>query len=639
MSSDNDVPSWGIPLMDAYESDPEAPEAAPQCPDQAPLLPAHAPEYPEYLAPSDDDLEPAEAQPIHAFVSPTVLSLDYSTDFESVEEDPEEELSALADSPPAGLYIDLPSEVDEDEVLEITIVILVRDRCPRGKGNLPSWVAAPAPPLPLSPLSYPLPRIPSLPLLLPPPTHRDIILEANKPPRKRARFAALSHRFKIRESSSTATARKPKMTRFVQRTRDMEDARDLESHDVSADAGSKNGTKEKCNYTVGYQVKYVTCTLLGGALTWWNSHVRTVGHDAAYGMPWKTLMKMMTENYYPRSEIKKLETESPTAINTQRAPGAVQKTGTCFKCGSQGHYKNDCLKLKNKNHGNAARNGEARRRAYALGGGEPNPDSNVVTGTFLLNNRYASILFDTDIDRSFVSTTFSSLINIAPSTLDNSYDVELADGRIKGVNTIIRGCTLNLLNHPFNIDLMPIELVSFDAIIGMDWLSKYHVVIVCDEKIVRIPYGDEVLIIQGDKSDEDKSEEKQPEDVSVVRDFLEVFPKDLLGVPPTRKVVFQIDLVPGTAPVARAPYRLAPYKMKELSDQLQELSIKGFIRPSSSPWGAPVLFVKEKDGSFRMCIDYRELNKLTVKNRYLLPRIDDLFDQLQGSSVYSKVDL
>ncbi|GKC99597.1 putative reverse transcriptase domain-containing protein, partial [Tanacetum coccineum] len=138
---------------------------------------------------------------------------------------------------------------------------------------------------------------------------------------------------------------------------------------------------------------------------------------------------------------------------------------------------------------------------------------------------------------------------------------------------------------------------------------------------------------------EDNSKEKRLEDVPIVQDFLEVFPEDLPGIPPTRQVEFQIDLIPGAAPVARAPYRLAPSEMKELSDQLKELSDKGFIRPSSSPWGAPVLFVKKKDGSFRMCIDYRELNKLTVKNRYPLPRIDDLFDQLQGSSIYSKIDL
>ncbi|GJS49340.1 putative reverse transcriptase domain-containing protein [Tanacetum coccineum] len=294
--------------------------------------------------------------------------------------------------------------------------------------------------------------------------------------------------------------------------------------------------------------------------------------------------------------------------------------------------------------------------------------------TFLLNDRYASILFDTGADRSFISTTFSSLIDITPTTLDHYYDVELADGKIIGINTIIRGCTLNFLDHPFNINLMPVELGSFDVIIGMDWLSKYHALIDCAEKIVRIPWGNETLIVHGDGSNQgngtylnlilctkthkyllkghnvflahvtmkeakENSREKRLEDVPIVRDFPKVFPKDLPGLPPTRQVEFQIDLMPGAAPVARAPYRLAPSEMKELSEQLQELSDKGFIRPSSSPWGAPVLFVKKKDGSFRMCIDYRELNKLTVKNRYPLPRIDDLFDQLQGSSVYSKIDL
>nr|GFB48120.1 putative reverse transcriptase domain-containing protein [Tanacetum cinerariifolium] len=193
-----------------------------------------------------------------------------------------------------------------------------------------------------------------------------------------------------------------------------------------------------------------------------------------------------------------------------------------------------------------------------------------------------------------------------------------------------RGCTLALLGHTFNIDLMLVELGIFDVIIGMDWLAKYHTLIICDEKVVRIPYEDEA---------KDKSEEKRLEDVPIVREFLEVFPEDLPGLPPARQVEFQINLIPGAAPVARAPYRLAPAEMQELSTQLQELSDSGFIRPSSSPWEAPVLFVKKKDGSFRMCIDYRELNKLSVKNRYPLSRIEDLFDQLQGSRVYSKIDL
>ncbi|GJR52362.1 putative reverse transcriptase domain-containing protein [Tanacetum coccineum] len=221
---------------------------------------------------------------------------------------------------------------------------------------------------------------------------------------------------------------------------------------------------------------------------------------------------------------------------------------------------------------------------------------------------------------------------------------------------------------------MPVEIGSFDVIIGMDWLSRCQAVIVCADKIVRIPWGRETLIFHGNKSNrehetrlniisctktqkymlkgcqvflvhvttkevEDKSKKKQLDNVPIIRDFPEVFPEDLPGLPQTRQVEFQIDLIPDVAPVARTPYRLAPSKMRELSEQLKELSDKGFIRPSSSPWGAPVLFVKKKDGSFRMCIDYQELNKLTMKNRYPLPRSDDLFDQLQGSSVYSNIDL
>ncbi|GKC80880.1 hypothetical protein Tco_1131654, partial [Tanacetum coccineum] len=139
--------------------------------------------------------------------------------------------------------------------------------------------------------------------------------------------------------------------------------------------------------------------------------------------------------------------------------------------------------------------------------------------------------------------------------------------------------------------------------------------------------------------EDDKSEGKQIKEVTIVRDFPEVFPEDFPGLPLARPVEFQIDLIPGAAPIARAPYQLDLSEMKELSEQLQELFDKGFIRPSSSPWGAPILFVKKKDGSFRICIDYHELNKMTVKNRYPLPRIDDLFDQFQGSSIYSKIDL
>ncbi|GJT64015.1 putative reverse transcriptase domain-containing protein [Tanacetum coccineum] len=264
-----------------------------------------------------------------------------------------------------------------------------------------------------------------------------------------------------------------------------------------------------------------------------------------------------------------------STTSTQRGQVVNQRVLTCFECGRKGHYRSDCPKQKDQNRGNKTGNksgiGEARGKAYVLGGGDANPDSNVVTSTFLLNNRYASMLFDSGFDRSFVSTNFSDLLDVIPSTLDVSYVVELADERISETNTVLRGSTLGLLGHPFNTDLMPVELGSFDVIIGMDWLANHHAVIVCDVKIVRIPYGDKVLIVQGDRSGKgkksklgiisctktqkyikkgcliylvqvtkketkDKSEEKRLEDVPTVRDFPKVFSEDLPGLPPTRQV-------------------------------------------------------------------------------------------------------
>ncbi|GJT91881.1 putative reverse transcriptase domain-containing protein [Tanacetum coccineum] len=466
-----------------------------------------------------------------------------------------------------------------------------------------------------------------------------------------------------------------------------------DSHDSGTGGRRQTPPTRECTYS-----DFLICQPLnfkGNALTWWNSHIKTVAHEVAYELTWKTLKKMMTDKYCPRGEIKKLKIEmmfpeesdeiekyvgglldmihgsvmaskpktmqdaiefcapkctnckrtghsaqdcrsQPAAANNnQRAQGANQRVLTCFECEAQGHFKNNCPKLKNKNQGNQTGNGNVMERAYGVGTTGTNPNSNVITGTFLLNNRYASILFHTGADRSFMSTTFSSLIDIIPTTLDHGYDVELVDDRIIWVNTLIWGCTLNFLNYPFYIDLMPVEMGSFDVIIGMDWLSKYHAVIVCDEKIIRIPFGNEILIVRGDGSSnehmyqlniisctkrqkyllkgchvflahvtarkaEDKSEVKRLEDVPILCDFSKVFPEDFPGIPPTRQVEFQIDLV--------------------------------YL-------GALVFFVKKKDGSFWMCVDYRELNKLTVKYRYPLLRIDDLFDQLQGSSVYFKIDL
>ncbi|GJS69266.1 putative reverse transcriptase domain-containing protein [Tanacetum coccineum] len=526
------------------------------------------------------------------------------------------------------------------------------------------------------------------------------------------------------------------------------------------------------NHPEKYQVMYATCTLLSSALTWWNSHKRTIRIEAAYAMSWAKLIKLMTKVYCTRNKDQNMETElwnlvvkgndltaytkrfqelvllcnrivpneedkverfvgdairiannlidqklkryarsaenkrrldnnprdnrrqqpvfkrqnvrcqnvaraytagnnekkgyvgslpycnkcklhhaGPCTVrcgnckrvshitrdctatvtpNTQRALVGNQPGIVCYECGRPRHFRKDYPKLRNQNRrnktgnkngnktgnqsGNQTGGNKATTKAYAIGGGGANSDSNVVTGTFLLNNYYASMLFDSGADRSFMSSTFSVLLDVAPSTLDTSYAVELVDGRISETNVFLRGCTLGLLGHPFDIDLMPVELGSFDVIIGMDWMAKYHALIVCDEKVVRIPYGDEVLIIRGDdyddgiksklniisctkthkgcqvylaqitsKKTEDKSKEKRLEDVPIVQEFPKVFPEDLPGLPPARLVKFQIDLVPGAAPVARAPCRLAPAEMQELSTQLQELPDREFIRPISSP--------------------------------------------------------
>ncbi|GJT03277.1 hypothetical protein Tco_0824446 [Tanacetum coccineum] len=227
--------------------------------------------------------------------------------------------------------------------------------------------------------------------------------------------------------------------------------------------------------------------------------------------------------------------------------------------------------------------GNAPAKVYAVGHAGTNPDSNVVTGTFLLKNRYASILFNTGADRSFVSTTFSPQIDITLTALDHYYDVKLADGRIIRLNTILRGYTLNILNHPFNIDLMPVELGSFEAIIEAT--------------------GETRLILP------------------------DVFPEDFPGLPPTRPVEFQIDLIPGATPVARAAYRLAPSEMKELSEQLKELSDKGFIRPSSSPWGAPVLL--SPDSSTGRGYSKNGISNSPFLDKFVIVFIDDIL-------IYSK---
>ncbi|GKC05258.1 putative reverse transcriptase domain-containing protein [Tanacetum coccineum] len=251
----------------------------------------------------------------------------------------------------------------------------------------------------------------------------------------------------------------------------------------------------------------------------------------------------------------------------QSVQGRAARIGES-KCPKSGNQQND----------------GARGRAYVVVE-NPQQNPNVVTGTFLLNDHYACILFDSGAEKSFVSSAFTHFINIAPATLKTSYEVELADGKVVSTNTILHSCTLVLLNHVFKIDLLPTRLGSFDVIIGMDWLAYHRALIYCYEKIVRIPLlNGEILEVQGEKPKKDpgslaciKADEKKLNDIQVIRDFHEVFPDDLSGLPPMREIEFRIDLIPGASLVVRSPYWLAPSEMLELSNQLKELQEKGFI--------------------------------------------------------------
>ncbi|GJW57045.1 putative reverse transcriptase domain-containing protein [Tanacetum coccineum] len=309
----------------------------------------------------------------------------------------------------------------------------------------------------------------------------------------------------------------------------------------------------------------------------------------------------------------------PKNVNPVNARNPIVRA--CYECGSTNHVRSACPKMnrakgpkENRLNQVAANNGgqgrknqgsQARGRAFMLGAEEARQDPNIMTGTFTLNNHFATTLFDSGTDYSFVSTTFIPLLGLESSDLGFKYEIEIASGQRVEIDKVIKGCKLEIKGHVFDIDLIPFGHESFDVIIGMDWLSNYKAEIVCHKKVVRIPLPDgKVLRVLGERPDEKARflmGIKKQEEIVVVIEFPEVFPDDLSGLLPIQ----EIELIPGAMP----------------------------------PWGVPILFVKKKDGSFRMCIDYRELNKLTVKNRYPLPRIDDLVDQLQGSQFFSKIDL
>ncbi|KAL0537052.1 hypothetical protein IC582_026020 [Cucumis melo] len=322
-------------------------------------------------------------------------------------------------------------------------------------------------------------------------------------------------------------------------------------------------------------------------------------------------------------------------------------TRTCFKCRQEG----------------APHQG----RVFATNRTEAEKAGTVVTGTLPVLGHYALVLFDSGSSHSFISSAFVSHARLEVEPLHQILSVSTPSGECMLSKEKVKACQIEIAGHVIEVTLIVLDMLDFDVILGMDWLAANHASIDCSRKEVTFnppsmasfkfkgggskslpqvisAIRASKLLSQGtwgilasvvDTREVDVSLSSEP----VVRDYPDVFPKELPGLPPHREVEFAIELEPGTVPISRALYRMAPAELKELKVQLLELLDKGFIRPSVSPWGAPVLFVKKKDGSMRLCIDYRELNKVNVKNRYPLPRIDDLFDQLQGATVFSKIDL
>jgi hypothetical protein len=343
----------------------------------------------------------------------------------------------------------------------------------------------------------------------------------------------------------------------------------------------------------------------------------------------------------------------------------------CYGCGKEGHIKPDCPNKaswsgqssggrggnnnnnrNNNNNSNRNYNNNNNKRGKPYGKlnctslEQAEESDQTVLGTLSILTHPGKVLFDTGATTSFLALEFVEKFGLRCSKLETPITVLSAGGTIL-VTHVKEAQVITICDCVYFTDLFIIPMKDISVILGMDWLTENGAVINCGDKTVslRNSIGGRI-VFQGDKYSEleiglelNSLKEVRIEDIPVVNEFKDVFPKELPGMPPDREIEFTIDLIPGTAPIAQPPYKMGPKELVELKAQIDELEQKGFIQESVSPWGTPVIFVDKRDGGKRMCGDYRNLNNVTIKNKYPLPRIQDLFDQVQGAGVFSKIDL
>ncbi|GAU29982.1 hypothetical protein TSUD_360970 [Trifolium subterraneum] len=331
----------------------------------------------------------------------------------------------------------------------------------------------------------------------------------------------------------------------------------------------------------------------------------------------------------------------------------------CFHCKQPGHYKNECPKL----HGSGGSSGTtgSKGRVYSLDGEQARGNNALIIDVCHLGQSEVVVLFDCGATNSFISVECVMRLGLSSTSLLPPMTVAVATGGKVVSKRVCQNCPVSVAGKIYHVDLICLPLKDMDIVLGMDWLSANTVYIGCAEKNLYVPIDlnaesraltallqnthqliqylgaeNKCFSIMFTMSSESSL---SPSDIPIVREYMDVFPEEINSLPPEREIEFSIDLVPGSQPISVAPYRMSPLELRELKSQLEELLQKHFIRPSVSPWGAPVLLVKKKDGTMRLCIDYRQLNKVTIKNKYPLPRIDDLLDQLRGATIFSKIDL